>query len=82
MHVCDLSQYVANMSDGAALLIRTHMRYCRQAGEGGGGGGEKSGELTQTRSHVHADDQQKGRKQEELTVTALLISSSRRGSCD
>lgn len=84
MHVCDLSQYVANMFDGASLLIRTHMRYCRQAGEGRGGG-----ELTQTRGHVHADDQQKGRnagklatQEEELTVTALLISSSRRGSCD
>lgn len=36
VHVCDLSQYVANMFDGASLLIRTHMRYCSQAGEGGG----------------------------------------------
>lgn len=41
MHVWDLSPYVANMFDGAWLLIRTHRR---QAGEGGG-------ELT------HADDQ-------------------------
>lgn len=38
VHVCDLSQYVANVFDGASLLIRTHMRYCRQAGEEGGGG--------------------------------------------
>lgn len=72
VHVCDLSQYVANMSDGASLLISAHMRDW-------GRGANRPGHT--------AADMQMSRKvgmvaEEQLTVTALLISRSQPGSCD
>lgn len=68
VHVWDLSRYVANMSDGASLLISAHMRYCRW-GWGWGWWGEGGGRL----SNQHADEQ---KREEELTVTAVLSSQA------
>lgn len=54
VHACDLSQHVANMSDGASLLISARTRYCRW-GLGGwrGGGGQR------LQGSKHADGQKR-----------------------